>query len=163
MKLYLVRHAIAEERDPKKYPDDDRPLTKIGVKRMRKAARGLATLIPEVDLMVTSPLLRARETALIIADHIAIGEVTVNPGLLPGANLDHLRSHLQKLVRSRTVMCVGHEPDLGQLASLMLHARVLSDNQITFKKGGACCMQPTADGAMQLRWHVTPRILRRLA
>jgi phosphohistidine phosphatase len=161
--LYLVRHAIAAERDPKEYPDDDRPLTKAGIKKMRKAARGLATLVPEVDLIVSSPLVRARETALILSDEIKAAEYKADPGLLPGSNLDHLRAKLQKLVRTQTIMCVGHEPDLGQLASLLLHARILSDNQIQFKKGGVCCLESVGVGAMQLRWHLTPGILRKLA
>ena len=88
MKLLLVRHAIAEERDDKRWPSDaDRPLTQRGMRRFRSAAAGLGTLVPEVDRLLTSPFVRAHQTATILEDVLDWPEAEVRPHLAGGAPL----------------------------------------------------------------------------
>jgi len=163
IELYLVRHASAAERGPK-YPDDRlRPLTPEGAQKFRDAVRGLATLDVVVDVVLTSPLVRARETAMLLSAGLGRRPVEEVEALAPGgraaAILEVLTAQASKC---RRIAIVGHEPDLGELAARLLGAR----GTIPFKKGGMCAID--VDGAMlggpgTLRWHLPPRVLRGLA
>ena len=83
MDLYLVRHAIAEDRDHARWPDDaDRPLSAKGIERFEREARGLATLVPDVDILLASPFSRAWHTAEIL---------TKEAGWPPPVRADELR------------------------------------------------------------------------
>jgi phosphohistidine phosphatase len=161
--LYLVRHAIAAERGPK-YPDDNlRPLTKEGIDKMRTAARGLADLDPEIDVVISSPLVRAKQTA-----EILLGELEPTPahGLLeelsPGYSPADLAEALGRYETHRTIALVGHEPDLGTFAAWLIGAH----KAIPFKKGGIACFEVTAfppTRSSTLLWAATPRMLRGLS
>ena len=96
MELLLVRHAVAEARDPRRWPDDrDRPLTQQGEARMRRAARGLGRVVPDVDLLFSSPLARAWQTAEILHDEIGWPEPA------PLSQLEPDRSPAQTVSRRR--------------------------------------------------------------
>lgn len=163
IELYLVRHAIAADRGPK-YPDDRlRPLTPAGSKQFAKSVPGLTALGVEISLVLTSPLVRARETATLLASGLkpkpAIVEIE---GLAPGgrhqAVIDAIKSHAK---RHKKLALVGHEPDLGELAARLLGAR----GHVEFKKGGVCFIQmdgATPGGPGTLRWMLTPKALRAL-
>jgi phosphohistidine phosphatase len=144
-------------------PDTERPLTDGGLAKMRKSARGLAQLVPSIDVLATSPLVRAQQTAEILAE--AYGGLRTEmvkalaPGEAPSAFLDWLRGRRA----SETIAAVGHEPDLGLLASwLLVSARA---SFLELKKGAACLLAfdgaPKAGGAI-LRWAITPSQLRRI-
>jgi len=160
--LYLVRHGVAEERGDA-WPDDTkRPLTAEGMSRMRKAARGLARLGVGLDVVFTSPLVRARQTAEILA-----GELEPRPPLVtidslaPDASYAALAADLEKHARKPRIGLVGHEPAIGELAARLIGSR----HSIEFKKG-AICRIDVADlppaGPGDLRWLLTPKILRSL-
>jgi len=163
IELYLVRHGVAAERGPK-HPDDRlRPLTPVGVRRFKDAVRGLATLNVAIDLVLTSPLVRARETAMLLAAGLGRRPVEELEALAPGgrhqAVVEALTSHSKKY---RRLALVGHEPDLGELAARLLGAR----GSLEFKKGAVCAID--VDGAMPggpgtLRWLLPPGVLRGLA
>lgn len=163
IELYLVRHAAAAERGPK-HPDDRlRPLTPEGAQKFRDAVRGLAALDIVVDLVLTSPLVRARETATLLAAGLGrrpVEEVeALAPGGRPAAIIEVLASHAAKY---RRLALVGHEPDLGELAARLLGAR----GNVEFKKGAVCAIDldgATPNGPGTLRWHLPPRVLRGLA
>ena len=160
--LYLVRHAIAAERG-EKYPDDaKRPLTSHGIERMRQVVKGFRTLDPDINLILTSPLIRARQTADILLAGLSPSpdlsvEDTLAPGHRPEAVADALGAHAAHEV----VALVGHEPDLGILAAWLIAAR----EPLVFKKGAIARIdvsgKPGRDG--QLVWLATPRMLRGLA
>lgn len=161
MELCLVRHAIAGDRGPH-YPDDSlRPLTADGRARMAEAARGLHELFtPEV--IVTSPLLRARQTADILRQEYGTKRLEVTEALATGDN-DDLFAGIRAL-QSQRVMAVGHEPYLSLTLSLALvgHTEALA---FTFRKGGAALVLfdgPPAPGRGVLEWFIPPRVLRRL-
>lgn len=163
IELYLVRHAIAAERGPK-YPDDTlRPLTPAGSKRFSKSVPGLLELDVVIDFVLTSPLVRARETAQLLAARLkpkpAIAEIdALAPGGRHQAIVEAIKSHCK---RHRRLALVGHEPDLGELAARLLGAR----GQVEFKKGGVCCIEvdgATPGGPGTLRWMLTPKALRAL-
>jgi len=158
--LYFIRHALAAERGDA-WPDDDkRPLTDDGIARMRKAARGLVRLGVKVDIVYTSPLLRARQTAEIVAGALDSRPSLVTiESLAPGAAFAALVGDLEKHARKTRVALVGHEPGLGELAGRLIGSR----HALEFKKGAVCRIDvdqlpPTGPG--RLRWFLTSRMLR---
>ena len=158
--LYLIRHGVAEERGDA-WPDDaKRPLTDQGISRMRKAARGLARLGVSVDVVLSSPLVRARQTAEIVAGALAPRPSLVNvDSLAPDGSYAALVADLEKYVRKTRVAIVGHEPAIGELAARLIGSR----HGIEFKKGAVCRIDiddlPPA-GPGDLRWLLTTKILR---
>ncbi len=164
MKQVLVlRHAIAQDREvaaASGISDAERALTAKGRQRMRDVARGLAVLVPELELIFTSPLRRARQTAEIVAEAYSGLAVKETVALSPGAPPASL--HRQLAAGPRCVAIVGHEPDLGEWVSRSLVPG--QSSFIQFKKGGACLLTfPAAQGAQaELRWFCPPAILRRV-
>lgn len=158
--LYLIRHAIAAERGDA-WPDDSkRPLTDDGMTRMRKAARGLARIDVTIDVILTSPLVRARQTADIVAAALEPRPSIVTlESLAPGATYAALVGDLEKHARKSRLALVGHEPGIGELAARLVGSR----HAIEFKKGAVCRIdldQIPPAGPGHLRWFMTPRILR---
>ena len=161
--LYLVRHAIAAERG-EDWPDDDkRPLTARGVARFKESVNGLLRLDVAVDEIFTSPLVRAKQTAEILAGGLP-GKPTLkvldalSPGHAPGSIL----AQLARTARRRRIALVGHEPGLGELAAHLIGA----GRALTFKKGGVCRIDVeslTSRRAGSLNWFVTPKVLRGLS
>jgi phosphohistidine phosphatase len=166
MKLLVVRHAVARERGEfaaTGLPDDFRPLTDAGRRRMRRAARGLHRLVPALDVLASSPLLRARQTAEILADRWAGHEIAAVGELAPESQPDALVPWLRGHRPASTVAVVGHEPHLGFLVGWLLAGRHVSFLEL--KKGGACLLEfddPASAGGATLRWVMEPRHLRRL-
>ena len=161
--LYLVRHAVAEERGDA-WPDDTkRPLTDDGMARMRKAARGLARLGVSIDVILTSPLVRTRQTAEIVAGALDQKPSLVNiESLAPGGTFTALSADLEKHSRKPRIALVGHEPGIGEIAARLIGSR----HPIEFKKGAICRIDfdvPPPKGVGMLRWFLTPKMLRNLA
>jgi len=163
IELFLVRHAIAAERGPK-YPDDrERPLTSDGIARFKAAVDGLKGLDVKIELVLTSPLVRASHTAELLAAGIG-AKPRVEPleALAPGGRMTQVLEAVAKFSkRARHIALVGHEPDLGELAARLLRAR----GTIEFRKGAICAIE--LDGAMPagpgtLRWLLPPRALRKM-
>ena len=161
--LYLVRHAIAAERG-EDWPDDDkRPLTARGVARFKECVDGLERLDVAVDEIFTSPLVRARQTAEILAAGLpGTPRVKILDALAPGHAPASVLAQLAKAARRRRIALVGHEPDLGELAAHLIGA----GRALPFKKGGVCRIDVeslTSRRPAALTWFVTPRLLRRPA
>ena len=157
--LYLVRHAIAAERGDD-YPDDSkRPLTGQGMSRFRKAARGLVEIGVEVDLILTSPFVRARQTADILSEQLRGNPPVVETNaLVPGAAHADLIAELANHAKRSALALVGHEPGIGTTAARLVGAR----GAFEFKKGGVCRIElsslPPA-GPGRLIWFVPPKML----
>jgi phosphohistidine phosphatase len=159
--LFLVRHAIAMERSDR-WPDDaQRPLSHAGAARMRRAVAGLAKLDATIGLVVTSPLVRAVQTAEILARGLVSHPEVVHlpalaPGVAPARVIDALGTH-DKAVG---LALVGHAPGIGELAAWILGTRA----PLPFKKGAICRIDvpawPPRHGT--LVWFATPRMLRAL-
>jgi phosphohistidine phosphatase len=130
---------------------------------MRKAARGIANVIENVDVILTSPLIRALDTANIAAEALgAENKIEVCKELLPGASAKKLILYLAKYKNLNHIVIVGHEPDLGYLASALLGSE---KSIIEFKKGALCCIELSSlplRGAGTLLWHLQPKQLRDL-
>lgn len=137
MDLFILRHGIAEKRDGRKYPDDgQRPLTGEGKRKLKRIASALNGLGYRFDLVLSSPLLRARQTADIAADILDIeGRVRETPHLAPSGDPRRLVAEINDLGSDR-VLLVGHEPYLGGLISTLLSGG--DGLGIDLKKGGFC-------------------------
>lgn len=149
MQVLLIRHARAEERALLKR-DAGRVLTADGVRRMRKAARGLRTLVPELEHIATSPLVRARQTADILARQYPAAGRSVLPALKPGGEPRAVLAWLVAQPAGATLALVGHEPDLGALAAWLLAGR--NRSFVHFKKGAVALLEfrerPRAGGGV---------------
>lgn len=161
--LYVVRHGIAAERGDE-YPDDaKRPLTPEGIASFREAVEGLSALGVRLDQVLTSPLVRARQTAEILAEILPgrppIAEVKA---LTPAGSAAAVVTALGEYGRRSSIALVGHEPGVGELAARLVGAR----GTFSFKKGAVCRIDVGAlplTGPGELRWFATPRMLRKLA
>lgn len=164
IRLHLVRHGIAGERDPVKYPDDGRrPLTQDGMRQFRRAAQGIGALIGEVDCLLTSPLLRAVQTATILHEMADMPAPKLEPVLSPEHTSDQVLAALATR-DARSIVIVGHEPGLAHLLATCLTGR---DNglQVRIRKGAAVCVSfdtQLCGGWGQLEWLLQPKVLREL-
>jgi len=161
--IYLIRHGIAEERGPA-WPDDSkRPLTEKGISRLKKSTRGLVALGVSFDVILTSPLVRARQTAEAVAAGFDPKPSIVNiDSLAPDGNYQAVLADLAKHARRSSIALVGHEPSLGEHAAHLVGSR----QAFEFKKGAICridfdSLPPGGPGI--LRWFMTPKMLRNLA
>lgn len=169
IELLVIRHGIAEDQAAADVPDEqvpdfERRLTRKGRKRMLAAAAGLRSICPGLDLVVTSPLVRAVETAGIVADGYGEVAVTQLAALAPGAPWDDFLLWLKEQPDGGRIAAVGHEPHLSRWCSWMLSGG--QRPMFGFKKGGTCLMKlstPPAPGECELVWLMTPRQLRKLA
>jgi phosphohistidine phosphatase len=163
LEVYLIRHGVAAERS-KEWPDDSkRPLTPEGLARLRKEARALNDLDVGFDQIISSPLVRTRQTADAFAEVLkGHPPVVLSDALAPAGTPAAVMQELTKHVRKARLALVGHEPNLGELAAELIGARA----PLEFKKGGLCridfdVLPPKGTG--RLRWFVTPKMLRKLA
>jgi phosphohistidine phosphatase len=163
MILYIVRHGIAMDRtDPKCPPEPDRPLTARGVQKTRSAALGLRALGVKPDALVTSPYVRAAQTAEIFAEALGFSpaDVRVVDALKPTGNPAEAVKEILRL-RAKQVMCFGHAPHMDLMISQLAGAHGVFTS---LKKAGVACFENTpAHGRWQLLWVVTPKVLRKLA
>jgi phosphohistidine phosphatase len=157
--LYVVRHAIAAERGDD-YPDDSkRPLTGEGMARFRKAGRGLVEIGVEVDLILTSPFVRARQTADILSEQLrGHPPVVETNALVPGAAHADLIAELANHSKRSALALVGHEPGIGMAAARLIGAK----GAFEFKKGAVCRIDVSSlppAGPGRLIWFATPKML----
>lgn len=164
MDCILFRHGIAVDPADWDGPEAQRPLTSKGMEKTKRAVAGLSALGVAPTYLLTSPLLRALETAKLVRRGLrGRADLQVREELLPDARPDKLFPVLDSLPQDACVICVGHEPRLGELAGLMLFGTPASG--LALKKAGACCIG--FDGAPKpgqglLRWWLTPAQLRQL-
>ncbi len=162
MQLLIIRHAIAVERGTPGIPDEERPLTPEGEERFAEAAKGLASIVDRPDALLTSPLLRAKQTAAIAAAAWSRIEPTETPALA-GGSFEEYAAVLDRYRGDSTVAIVGHEPHLSAVLARLLGSR--HDDRFAFKKGGAALLDVPGRlaGGGHLAWFLPPKVLRRLA
>jgi|LakMenE18May11ns_1017448.scaffolds.fasta_scaffold9256637_1 phosphohistidine phosphatase len=161
MKVYLVRHGIAQERlGGAVLNDSQRPLTDEGKAEMKQVAHALKRLNVKPDIIVSSPLVRARQTAEIIRDGLNFAdELKITDTLAPGGSPGSVWKYLKQFAHVDELFLVGHEPDVGMLVANMLWAA--QDVHFPFKKGAVCRVDvydlpSTSPGV--LKWFMTPKI-----
>ena len=166
MELYVIRHAIAQPLGQKNnFTDEKRALTSDGRERMREAAKGLRKIGVEFDLVMTSPLLRAVETAEILASALGLSkkEIEQTENLTPGASIGELLAEIKRHAGAESIALIGHQPDVGEIISQIVQGN--GSLPIAMKKGGVCCINvietvPTLRG--KLVWLLGPKHLRML-
>jgi len=156
MELYFLRHGIAADVGPDGTGDAGRPLTSEGTTKMKTAARGMRRLGIQPDLLLTSPLVRAHQTAEIVARALDL-ELVLADALAPGCTVDRLRELLGQHRDAERVMVVGHEPDFSEMISSLT-----GGSRISLKKGGLgrVDLEMLSDGDGTLVWLLPPRALR---
>lgn len=163
--LYLMRHGIAADPAPGT-SDADRALTAEGVRKTSRVALGLQKLGVVPDLILSSPLRRAEETARLVADVVAPSAgVELFPPLAGGTAVEDLLRSLRPPRRARAIVLVGHQPDLGHLASYLLTGSA-NLMPLPFRKAAVAAIDvgevpPRNPGA--LMWFLTPGQLRAIA
>jgi phosphohistidine phosphatase len=165
MKLFLLRHGIAVDEDPGGQGSDrERPLSAKGIKRMRKAAQGIARIEDSFDRILTSPYVRAVQTAQIVAEILNLRDrVEEVEELGIKSSAERVAAKLNDYRELNSLLLVGHQPLLGQTASCLLTGSTAMN--IEFKKGGLCRIEvdalPAKSAALNLL--LTPKQLRQIA
>lgn len=166
MELLLLRHAIAFPRDPKRWPDDrERALTPDGSKRARRAAVGLKRIAPRPALVLSSPLVRARDTAAIFTQAARWPRAVECEALSPGGSLEAVLEALRRLGgKAACAAVVGHQPHLGRLLALCVRGSARPE-AFELKKSAVACVRfegPPHAGQGILTALLPPRTLRRI-
>ena len=167
MNLYFLRHGIAIGHDDARVQSDaERFLTAKGIKRMRKAANGLRAIATNFDTILTSPAIRARQTADIVATELALeSKVQEIAGLAPESTVDQLIFALTRFQDQEQLLLVGHEPLLTKTIGFLLTGEKKSALNLNLKKAGLCHLTidrvpPSEPGT--LHFCLTPKQLRQL-
>lgn len=166
MNLYIVRHAIAVERGAPGYDDDSqRPLTDAGRRKMKKIVKGLHQLDMELDVILTSPYVRAHDTALLIAKEFEMKDkVALSDNLIPPGNFESLINEIHEKYDVNNLALVGHEPMLSSLVSWLTTGN--TGMKVALKKGGVAYLSADnlyQDGRATLNWLLTPALMVQLS
>jgi phosphohistidine phosphatase len=163
VKVILFRHGPAEDRDATRWPEDaQRPLSRWGERRTRLAAQGLCRFERGIESILTSPFQRADHTARILSRTLGVESPETVEALAPGGSPRKVIEAVNGKPRAGTVVLVGHEPDLGALAALL----VAGGAAMPLKKAGACGIEfdgAARAGAGVLEWLAPPRLLCRVS
>lgn len=163
MRIHLLRHAEAEDRSPSGR-DTDRRLTEAGERRMKAVAKAIARLDLGIDLILVSPLVRARQTAEPVAEACGYeGELVELEALVPGAEPEDVLHELARR-KASSVLLVGHMPHLGSLLGRLVSGR--DDLDVAMKKASLASFEASADpssGRAELRFLLSPRVLEALS
>jgi phosphohistidine phosphatase len=163
MFLLIVRHADAGDREefaPTGRPDSERPLSDKGRAQMRGVARAVRSLVPVCKLIVTSPYARAAQTAELLAKAWPDVAVEPSPVLEPGSRPEQFAEFMSGRRGLKVVAAVGHEPDLGLLATWCMTGH--DESRVAFKKAGACLIEfdrQVARGGGVMHWLMGPKQL----
>lgn len=161
MRLLIVRHAIAVPHGTPGVAENDRPLTPEGELKFREAAKGLARVLDRPDALLTSPLLRARQTAAIAAQAWGGPEPVPEPALASGS-FEAQAEVLDRYPEDASVAIFGHEPWVSELLARLVGTR--QAERLAFKKGAAALVEiedKLGDGGALL-WYLPPKLLRKL-
>lgn len=157
--IILLRHGIAEDKSASK-SDEERSLTPEGHGRMKQVARGLERAFPKAQVIYSSPLLRAVQTALWVSKgYRSRVKVKTSDALAPGAKPKEFVDFI-KSITDRRVIVVGHEPNLSESLTELLGIR--EGDHFELKKGGCYGVRLRPDGTSVFEWLLSPRILRKL-
>jgi len=159
MFVYFLRHASAGQAKLKN--DDKRPLDKEGIEQCGHIGRLLSALDVQPDLVISSPLKRAMQTASLVANELGYEEkIQVEPALRPAASYDTFKELLRHCGRLEAIVVVGHNPNLSRFLSLLI-SNGSSDKWTEMKKGSVARVDYSPKSST-LDWMVTPKIAKSL-
>ncbi len=159
MIIYFLRHASAGEPfvSPKK--DEKRALDKDGIEQCGYVGRALAALDAQVDVIISSPLKRATQTASLVGNEIGYeSKLQIEPALRPAANFADFRRLLEKYAKQESIMVVGHNPNLSQFLGTVI-SESGCEASIELKKGAVARVDMRRSSGT-LQWCLTPKALR---
>ena len=159
VRLYFLRHGQAGSRHKWQGDDSVRPLTARGKQRMKREAAAIRTMDLRLDLILTSPLARARKTAEIVAKALGLGaRLVTDPRLAPGFGPGQLRALLAKHRNVAALMLVGHEPDFSRTIS-----HLIGGGRLDVKKGALALVELADRTSLRGRlvWLIPPKALDR--
>ena len=162
MKLLVIRHGTAEDSAPG--GDAQRSLTHEGKKEMKEVASGLRAVVDTIDVIGASPLVRAQQTAEIVAKGFGDAPIKTVNALVPGSDLSELLGWISEHASKKVVALVGHEPLLGTLVTWLMTG--MENSRVEMTKAGAALLEfdsRVAAGSARLRCLLTRHELRRLA
>ena len=155
MRLYFLRHGIADWPDWDPARDHERPLTKEGLKKMKEQAKTLLALDLKLDAILSSPYTRAYQTADIVAAKLRL-DVRTEPRLAPGFNIDKLAEIVASFDEEQALLLVGHEPTFS-----MIIAELIGGGRVQMKKGALARVDVNRELQGELVWLLQPKILTR--
>jgi len=159
MIIYFLRHANAGQKRLNAKQDEKRPLDEEGIAQCRYMGRWLNSLDTHVDLILSSPLKRATQSAALVANEIACEQkIETTPALRPEATYESFRELLRKVGGLEAVMVVGHNPSMSRFLSLLVTGG-LSERGIEMKKGSVARVELGAKRAV-LNWLMNPRLIK---
>lgn len=156
MKIYLIRHGSAVGIGGGVTRDAQRTLTSEGKDEARHVARAMKSIGVKPDILVTSPLVRAKETAEILQSELG-GELHTSDSLAPGVTPANVFRFLTKFPDANEIVLAGHEPDMGDLVKVLVGGGI--EFTLPFTQAGVCCVEladipPSMAGVM--KWLITP-------
>lgn len=157
MKVYCLRHGVAVEPEAWSGSDFDRPLTREGCDRMEREAKAIEELSLDLDCIVTSPLLRAKQTAAIVAARLGMRSAVVeDPRLASGFNFERFGAILSAHPAAGALMLVGHEPTMSETIG-----RAIGGGNIELKKAALAGIEIANAGAPRgmLLFLIPPKVL----
>jgi len=159
MDIYFLRHASAGQYDPAGN-DDKRPIDKTGEQQSHDVGRALSALELKLDVVISSPLTRAMQTAEIAASELGHkGKIVIDEALRPEANYEQFEELLARHGKEKAIMVVGHNPSMTDFLNQML-AGSDSAEFIDFKKGAVAKVEKDGSEAAVLKWYMTPKLVR---
>jgi phosphohistidine phosphatase len=159
MIVYFLRHANAGVKRLNPVQDEKRPLDKEGIEQCRYVGRLLNSLDTHVDLILSSPLKRATQTASMVGNEIAYEQrIELTPALHPAASYEGFRELLHQISELEAVMVVGHNPTMSRFLSLLVTGG-LNERAIDMKKGSVARVEMGPKRSV-LNWLVTPRVVK---
>jgi len=155
MQLYFLRHGLADWPDWDSARDGERPLTDEGIEKMKAEAKAIQRLGVQLDAILSSPLVRARQTAEAVARRLDM-DVIEDAALAPGFDAERLRGILRRHARAGALMLVGHEPDFGRSV-----AHLIGGGRVAMKKGGLARvdLESLEPPSGTLVWLLAPKVL----
>ena len=162
MIIYFLRHASAGEKRANPKQDDKRPLDKQGIEQCRFIGAALSAADVQVDLVISSPLKRATQTASLVGNELGYdADLKIEPSLRPDASFESFRDMLRKYSKLDTIMVIGHNPSITEFCGLLLTNGI--DTQVVeLKKAGVARVEYSGKSNAILHWVLTPKLVRSL-
>jgi phosphohistidine phosphatase len=160
MEIYFLRHASAGEPKLNAAKDEQRPLDEQGNQQSHNVGRALAAMKLTVDVIISSPLVRAEQTASIVAKEIGHGrQLIFDTALRPEASYDQFQDLLHRYSGKEAIMIVGHNPSLTEFLNQLVTGET-APQSIELKKGAIAKVEKAGGGAAVLKWCMPPKVVR---
>ena len=161
MEIYFLRHASAGDSQLNPAKDEQRPLDEQGIEQSHIVGCGLAALKLKPDAIIASPLVRAQQTAAIVAAELSHKDKIVTDGALrPGASFESFEQLLARYQGKEAILFVGHNPSMTEFVNRLVHGE--ASEAIEMKKGAVARVDQASGSSAMLKWLMPPKVVRAL-